>query len=148
MALSKPLSFCDSLIQIVVLLIFTSSVHSQSCNTDQNPTCRGQSAFNSLCCPYPSVCYWADRYRSVGCCPSGQTCLGANGPIQNNNGVTTYPYTTITSTYTGAYTTTGAAALPTVTTTVVNQVASQAVPTKPSLLLLVCEVLAAMLPYI
>ncbi|ETN41948.1 uncharacterized protein HMPREF1541_03887, partial [Cyphellophora europaea CBS 101466] len=44
------------------------------CNTDQNPYCRGNDQFEAICCPYPNVCYWADRQGTPGCCAAGSVC--------------------------------------------------------------------------
>lgn len=52
---------------------------SAQCNTDQNPYCRGNNEFEQLCCPYPSVCYWADRQGTPACCAAGQVCLDGGG---------------------------------------------------------------------
>jgi hypothetical protein len=49
------------------------------CNTNQNPYCAGNDDFESLCCPSPNVCYWADRQGTPACCPYGQVCLDRDG---------------------------------------------------------------------
>ncbi|KAL9106535.1 MAG: hypothetical protein Q9227_008450 [Pyrenula ochraceoflavens] len=53
----------------------TSPALSQQCNTADNPTCGHEKAFDALCCPYPNICYWANRQKQAACCPAGQTCL-------------------------------------------------------------------------
>ena len=49
-----------------------------SCGTDQNPYCKGNSVFEQICCPYPNVCYWQNRDGTPGCCPAGQVCDGSS----------------------------------------------------------------------
>src|SRR5256885_16820768 len=67
---------------IILICCLLSQTFGQSCNTDQNPYCAGNSQFEQLCCPYPAVCYWADRYGAAGCCQPGSICTG------QGNGVT------------------------------------------------------------
>ncbi|EXJ55105.1 hypothetical protein A1O7_08030 [Cladophialophora yegresii CBS 114405] len=54
------------------------SLSQNSCGTDQNPYCAGNSIFEQLCCPYPNVCYWQNRDGTPGCCPAGQVCDGSS----------------------------------------------------------------------
>ncbi|RMZ88484.1 hypothetical protein DV736_g4287, partial [Chaetothyriales sp. CBS 134916] len=68
-------------VRALVLCFYVSLVLSQGCNTDQNPYCKGNKQFEQLCCPYPSVCYWADRAGTPACCPAGQSCQAAGGVI-------------------------------------------------------------------
>jgi hypothetical protein len=68
---------------ILILVSFLTSQVLAQCNTNQNPYCAGNSKFEQLCCPYPAVCYYSDRYGGVGCCQPGQKCYG--------NGVTIAP---------------------------------------------------------
>ncbi|KAI1624155.1 hypothetical protein EDD37DRAFT_630323 [Exophiala viscosa] len=67
-----------------------------SCGTDQNPSCKGNSALESLCCPYPNVCYWQNN-GSPGCCPYGESCNG-NSPYTTTTTCTTTPTTTWSTT--------------------------------------------------
>ena len=69
------------LFTILLTLLFLLSTTSAQCNTDQNPYCKGNSKLESLCCPYPNVCYWADRQGTPACCPAGRSCQGADGII-------------------------------------------------------------------
>lgn len=55
--------------------LFPSPLLFQSCNTQNNPTCGKDKRFDALCCPYPNICYWANRQQQAACCPAGQTCL-------------------------------------------------------------------------
>merc|ERR1712000_480717 len=55
----------------------TTTVVGNSCGTDQNPYCAGNSVLEQLCCPYPNVCYWQNRNGDPGCCPAGQWCDGS-----------------------------------------------------------------------
>ncbi|KPI38514.1 uncharacterized protein AB675_4174 [Cyphellophora attinorum] len=74
----------------VAVLVLSSRVYAQ-CNTDQNPYCAGNNQFEQLCCPYPNVCYWADRQGTPACCPAGTVC-------HDYEGITVKPqpiYTTI-----------------------------------------------------
>lgn len=106
--------------RFLVLLLFAilpSQVLAQTCNTNQNPTCSGNSKFEALCCPAPNVCYWQNRYEVAGCCPAGQVCGEGN-----NDGGETEPTTTnggglATTTVTGAWTTTAQGGLITETAT-------------------------------
>jgi hypothetical protein len=75
---------------ILILVSFLTSQVLAQCNTDQNPYCAGNSKFEQLCCPYPAVCYYANRYGGVGCCQPGQKCYG--------NGVTIAPTLILVST--------------------------------------------------
>jgi len=61
---------------ILILVSFLTSQVFAQCNTNQNPYCAGNSKFEQLCCPYPAVCYYSDRYGGVGCCQPGQKCYG------------------------------------------------------------------------
>ena len=70
---------------ILLLISFLTSQARAQCNTNQNPYCAGNSKFEQLCCPYPAVCYWSDRYGGVGCCQPGSICTG------QGNGVTITP---------------------------------------------------------
>ena len=73
---------CGRSATILLLLSFLASqVLGQTCNTDQNPYCAGNSKFEELCCPYPAVCYWADRYGAIGCCQPGQICTADGATI-------------------------------------------------------------------
>lgn len=112
---------------ILLTLLLTLSTTSAQCNTDQNPYCKGNSKLESLCCPYPNVCYWADRQGTPACCPAGQSCQGADGiisvPSQPDQTPTLAPapttqqeYTTITS-YPVAPTTQGGGTVVVVPTT-------------------------------
>ena len=71
-----------SALTLILVSFLTSQVLAQ-CNTDQNPYCAGNSKFEQLCCSYPAVCYYSDRYGGVACCQPGQKCYG--------NGVTITP---------------------------------------------------------
>ena len=66
---------------LVFLLCLVTTTNAQSCNTDQNPYCRGNKKFEAICCPYPNVCYWADRQGTPACCPAGQSCAQAGGGV-------------------------------------------------------------------
>jgi hypothetical protein len=68
---------------LILLLVSSliSHVCAQSCDTNQNPYCAGDSQFAQLCCPYPAVCYYANRYGAVGCCQPGQICRGTGATI-------------------------------------------------------------------
>ncbi|KIW34545.1 uncharacterized protein PV07_01322 [Cladophialophora immunda] len=55
-----------------------STAAQNSCGTDQNPYCAGDSTFEQICCPYPNVCYWQNRNGEPGCCPAGQVCDGSS----------------------------------------------------------------------
>ncbi|OAP65046.1 hypothetical protein AYL99_01018 [Fonsecaea erecta] len=55
-----------------------SALAANSCGTDQNPYCAGDSTFEQICCPYPNVCYWQNRNGQPGCCPAGQVCDGSS----------------------------------------------------------------------
>ncbi|KIV87011.1 hypothetical protein PV11_02584 [Exophiala sideris] len=96
-----------------------------SCGTDQNPSCKGNSAFESLCCPSPNVCYWQNNGQP-GCCPNGESC--------NGNSPWTTPTTTCTTTPTTTWSTTTSCMTTTPTTTWNNcnecatTVTSQVVP--------------------
>ena len=68
---------------ILILVSFLTSQVLAQCNTNQNPHCAGNSKFEQLCCPYPAVCYYSNRYGGVGCCQPGQKCYG--------NGITITP---------------------------------------------------------
>src|SRR5271154_195292 len=68
---------------ILILVSFLTSQVLAQCNTNQNPYCAGNSKFEQLCCPYPAVCYYSNRYGGVGCCQPGQKCYG--------NGITITP---------------------------------------------------------
>jgi hypothetical protein len=61
---------------ILILVSFLTSHVLAQCNTNQNPHCAGNSKFEQLCCPYPAVCYYANRYGGVACCQPGQQCYG------------------------------------------------------------------------
>ncbi|KIY01957.1 uncharacterized protein Z520_02095 [Fonsecaea multimorphosa CBS 102226] len=67
---------------VIVILIsvleLPFAVAQNSCGTDQNPYCAGDSTFEQLCCPYPDVCYWQNRNGDPGCCPAGQVCDGSS----------------------------------------------------------------------
>ncbi|RMZ85636.1 hypothetical protein DV737_g581, partial [Chaetothyriales sp. CBS 132003] len=65
----------------LVLCFCVTLVSSEGCNTDQNPYCKGNKQFEQLCCPYPDVCYWADRAGTPACCPAGQSCQAVGGVI-------------------------------------------------------------------
>lgn len=84
------------LLTLLILLTIPSLTLAQ-CNTDQNPYCRGNRQFEAICCPYPNVCYWADRQGTPACCSAGQVCLdGAGGGLitpQPQNQVPTTTYT-------------------------------------------------------
>jgi hypothetical protein len=67
---------CRSALVLLLISFLVSQVRAQSCNTNQNPYCAGNSQFAQLCCPYPAVCYYADRYGAVACCQAGQICRG------------------------------------------------------------------------
>jgi hypothetical protein len=67
---------CRSAITLILLSLLSSQLHAQSCNTNQNPYCAGNSVFELLCCPYPAVCYYANRYGAVACCQAGSICQG------------------------------------------------------------------------
>lgn len=85
------------LTQIAILLpiafiLFTTTIHAQ-CNTDQNPSCAGNSQFEQLCCAPGSVCYWSNRNGDPACCPAGTDCQGDGGPAfvaSNQVQATTY----------------------------------------------------------
>lgn len=105
------------------------------CLTDQNPYCRGNSKFEQICCPYPNVCYWADRQGTPACCPAGQVCLDRDGiTIQPQPQRTTvqpapapepttiyYTVTPTTQQHPQTHTTYVETVLPTVTTTLEPQ---------------------------
>ncbi|EHY54323.1 hypothetical protein ABEF92_008776 [Exophiala dermatitidis] len=83
---------------VLLMLLFTSLVRATAqddCGTNQNPYCAGNSLLESLCCPYPNVCYWQNRDGAPGCCPQGQVCNG-----QPYNAPTTWHATTIVATTT------------------------------------------------
>ena len=61
--------------RILFFLLALSSPAFSQCNTSDNPTCGKDKRFDALCCPYPNICYWADRQQNAACCPAGQTCL-------------------------------------------------------------------------
>lgn len=64
---------------ISIILYLSTSVLSQACvETSQNPHCDPSFA-NLICCPYPNVCYWADRQGTPACCAYGQVCGVGNG---------------------------------------------------------------------
>jgi hypothetical protein len=79
---------------ITVLSLVPSYVLSQACAaTSQNPRC-DPSFSNLICCPYPNICYWADRQKTPGCCPQGQVCgVGGGGVVTPSP----EPETTITT---------------------------------------------------
>lgn len=61
---------------LALFALFPSPLLFQSnCNTQDNPTCGKDKRFDALCCPYPNICYWANRQQEAACCPAGQTCL-------------------------------------------------------------------------
>ena len=66
-----------------------------SCGTDQNPSCKGNSVLEAICCPYPNVCYWQNN-GSPGCCAYGQSCDGSspNTTPTTTTTCTTTPTTT------------------------------------------------------
>lgn len=70
----SALLFSLTLLSILVAL----AVAQNSCNTNQNPYCAGNSIFEQICCPYPNVCYWQNRNGQPGCCPAGQVCDGSS----------------------------------------------------------------------
>jgi hypothetical protein len=74
-------SFSGALALTSIFLLPT-SVLSQACaETGQNPHCDPSFA-NLICCPYPNVCYWADRQKTPGCCAQGSVCgVGGGGAI-------------------------------------------------------------------
>jgi hypothetical protein len=83
-------SLAQLLISVVRALLFITLASAQSCNTDQNPYCRGNDELEQLCCPYPNVCYW-QRGRIPSCCAAGQVCLGEGGYITPQPIVTPTP---------------------------------------------------------
>ncbi len=78
----------------------TTTVVGNSCGTDQNPYCAGNSVLEQLCCPYPNVCYWQNRNGDPGCCPAGQWCDGSYPYYSPTHNPTTIWVTTPTSTCT------------------------------------------------
>jgi hypothetical protein len=77
-------------ISVLCAFLFIALATAQSCNTDQNPYCRGNDELEQLCCPYPNVCYW-QRGRIPSCCAAGQVCLGEGGYITPQPIVTPTP---------------------------------------------------------
>ncbi|KAK5939211.1 hypothetical protein PMZ80_008514 [Knufia obscura] len=63
----------------LVLTLFTPPTSAQ-CNTDQNPSCAGNSAFEALCCAPGNICYWSNRNGDAACCQAGTDCQGDGGP--------------------------------------------------------------------
>ena len=72
---------CGSALTLILLSLLSSQLHAQSCNTNQNPYCAGNKQFELLCCPYPAVCYYANRYGAVACCQAGHICQGTGVKI-------------------------------------------------------------------
>jgi hypothetical protein len=93
-----------SALKLLLVAVLTPQVLAQSCNTDQNPYCAGNSHFEQLCCPYPAVCYYANRYGAVGCCQPGQICTGTDVTLNPGTAPATTPtvqnggYSTVTIT--------------------------------------------------
>lgn len=116
------------------LFSFFLLVASQNCNTDQNPSCSGNSALESICCTWPNICYWSNRDGTPACCPQGQDCRLNGGPAPNEVTYTPVQVTQVQqSTYyvTQVYTTTQpqystVVVLPTSTTSNVPVQATQA----------------------
>jgi hypothetical protein len=81
-AIDMRVSSQSAIALITVLSLVPSYVLSQACAaTSQNPRC-DPSFSNLICCPYPNVCYWADRQKTPGCCPQGQVCgVGGGGVV-------------------------------------------------------------------
>lgn len=101
----------SSLIVVVLTLLLdwiTPAVGGNSCGTDQNPYCKGNSALEQLCCPFPNVCYWQNGNGQPACCPAGQNCDG------------NYPYFTPTPTTTWVTTPTPIVVTTSCTTTTPN----------------------------
>ncbi|EXJ68640.1 uncharacterized protein A1O5_08434 [Cladophialophora psammophila CBS 110553] len=67
-----------AIVTLLSVLGLHSAVAQNSCGTDQNPYCAGDSTFEQICCPYPNVCYWQNRNGEPGCCPAGQVCDGSS----------------------------------------------------------------------
>lgn len=113
---------------LLIFLVFQSLytlVNCATCNTAQNPSCAGVAQFEALCCPAPSVCYWANRDGAAACCPAGQNCnAAATGAVYSYyttpavvSQVVVYSSTSTTPTLTTHLTTTTIAGIVTVTTT-------------------------------
>lgn len=75
-------SLTSSFLAVLVLLtsLLTCLTCAQSCNTDQNPYCRGNSQFEQICCPPGNICYWSNRNGDPACCQAGSDCRGDGGP--------------------------------------------------------------------
>ena len=73
--LPLPLLFATVLLLLApATFAQTVTISPNGCNTNENPYCKNDKAFESLCCPYPNRCYYVNRYGAVGCCPEGETC--------------------------------------------------------------------------
>jgi len=91
----------SAILRCLLLLFFTITIHAQ-CNTDQNPSCAGNSQFETLCCSPGSVCYWSNRNGDPACCAAGTDCRGDGGPapiqVTQVQATTYYAETTYSST--------------------------------------------------
>lgn len=103
MAAASLTSRCFSLLFLLINLL-TCSTYAQSCNTNQNPYCRGNAQFEQICCPPGNICYWSNRNGDPACCQAGTDCRGDGGPgpvvITSTPNPTTLVVVTTTSHYT------------------------------------------------
>ncbi|KIW81741.1 hypothetical protein Z517_04767 [Fonsecaea pedrosoi CBS 271.37] len=121
-------------VALLCLLGLPAAVAQNSCGTDQNPYCAGDSTFEQICCAYPNVCYWQNRNGEPGCCPAGQVCDGSSPFFPSTptlQTTTIHPSTvTITPTPTPAPSTTVTGGGVIIVTTVPNSIVT--VTTQPN----------------